>query len=55
MSMMAAPRSRSTVVSFVLFGLLGLLFAGFIIAAAFAPGLFAGPVFAGGIVSYWFL
>ena len=53
--MMAAPRLRSTTVSFILLGLLGVLFAGFMVAAAFAPGLFAGPVFAGGTVSYWFL
>ena len=33
---------------------LGALFAGFIFAAAFNPGLFAGPVFAGGTVTLWF-
>lgn len=33
---------------------LGALFAGFIGAAAFNPALFAGPVFAGGVVTGWF-
>ena len=33
---------------------LGVLFAEFILAAAFSPGLFAGPVFAGGTVTLWF-
>ena len=52
---MGMPRRRSVTASFVLLGLLGLLYAGFMVAAAFAPGLFAGPVFAGGTVSIWFL
>ena len=34
--------------------MLGALFAGFIVAAAFNPGLFARPMFAGGTVTLWF-
>lgn len=49
------PLQASTTVSFALLALLGLLYAGFMVAAAFAPGLFAGPVVTGGTVSYWFL
>ena len=35
--------------------LLGLLYAVFMILAAFAPGLLAGPVVTGGLTSFWFL
>jgi uncharacterized membrane protein (DUF485 family) len=52
--MAAGPRKLSTILSFVLLGLLALFYAGFMVAAAFAPGWFAGPVMAGGTVSVWF-
>ena len=52
---MAEARRWSTMSSFVLLALLALFYAGFMIAAAFAPGLLAGPVVAGGTVSAWFL
>lgn len=51
----APPRKLSTVLSFVLLGVLALFYAGFMIAAAFAPGWFAGPVTAGATVSVWFV
>ena len=52
---MAAARRWSTISSFVLLALLGFFYAVFMIIAAFAPGLLAGPVVAGGTVSGWFL
>ncbi len=55
MTMTVGPRKLSTTLSFVLLGALGLLYAIFMVAAAFAPGWFAGPVVAGGVVSVWFV
>ncbi len=54
---MAVRVSQSSlhVVRLVLLLLLGGAFAVFMTAAAFAPGLFAGPLLPGGIVSSWFL
>lgn len=49
------PRKLSTALSFVLLGVLALSYAGFMIAAAFTPGWFAGPVTAGSTVSVWFV
>ena len=45
---MAEARRWSTISSFVLLALLALFYAGFMVVAAFAPGLLAGPVVAGG-------
>lgn len=52
--MMHASSQPGTRLGVVLSLLLGTLFAGFILAAAFNPGLFAGPVSAGGTVTLWF-
>ncbi len=52
---MAAAWRWSTISSFVLLALLAVFYAIFMIIAAFAPGLLAGPVVVGGTVSGWFL
>ena len=54
---MAVRVSQSSlrVVRLVLLLVLGAAFAVFMVVAAFAPGLFAGPLVAGGTVSFWFL
>ena len=54
MSPRVSPSSLH-VIRLVLIVVLGGAFAVFMTAAAFAPGLFAGPVMPGGTVSYWFL
>ncbi len=52
---MRVSQSNLQVVRIVMLLLLGAAFAVFVAAAAYAPGLFAGPVTAGGTVSIWFL
>lgn len=52
--MMHTSSQPGTRLGVVLSLALGTLFAGFILAAAFNPDLFAGPVFAGGTVTLWF-
>ena len=52
---MRVPQSSLQVVRLVMLCTLGCGFAVFMIAAAFAPELFAGPVTAGGTVSFWFV
>ncbi len=52
---MRVSQSSLHVIRVVMLLLLGAGFAVFVAAAAFAPGLFAGPVTTGGSVSVWFL
>ena len=51
---MRVSQGSLQVIRLVMLLLLGGGFAVFVAAAAFAPGLFAGPVPAGGSVSGWF-
>ncbi len=52
---MIVSRAMARQLRLLMLILLGLLYAVFMIVAAFAPGLFAGPVTAGGLTSFWFL
>ena len=46
--------SNFTKLGLTLLTVLGILFSIFMGAAAFFPGLFATPVMAGGVVTWWF-
>ena len=52
---MTMSRAKVQQLRLAMLGLLGLLYAIFMIVAAFAPGLLAGPVVTGGLTSFWFL
>ena len=52
---MTVSRAKARQLRLSMLVLLGLLYALFMVLAAFAPGLLAGPVVEGGLTSFWFL